>query len=130
MSAYVERHRGARGNVFEAPQAVSAEQFGAPISPEQVPRRAAAEGFLLLFVGRLEREKGVEVLLDAWRRAGLGEGATLALAGEGPLHPAGPGIRALGPVDRARLPALYAAADALVLPCIRPQLSWSRGGWS
>ena len=33
-------------------------------------RAGAAEGqVLFLFVGRLEREKGVETLLEAWRRA-------------------------------------------------------------
>jgi glycosyltransferase involved in cell wall biosynthesis len=114
VSAYVERARGGRGNVFEAPQAVSAERFGAAVTPAQM-----GDGFVLLFVGRLEREKGVEVLLEAWRRAGLSERGTLAFAGAGPLQPTGPGVRVLGPVARANLPALYARADALVLPSIR-----------
>jgi glycosyltransferase involved in cell wall biosynthesis len=99
--------------VFEAPQAVSAEHFAAPVAPRQV-----GDGFVLLFVGRLEREKGIDVLLDAWRRADLA-GATLLFAGSGPLRPEGPGIRVLGHVERDQLPALYAAADALVLPSIR-----------
>jgi glycosyltransferase involved in cell wall biosynthesis len=124
VSAYVEHRRGPRGNVFEAPQAVSAQHFGAPVSAD---RRAAARAragagesdFMLLFVGRLEREKGVEVLLDAWNRAGLPAGAALALAGSGPIEPRGPGVRALGHVGRDDLPALYAAADALVLPSVR-----------
>ena len=75
----------------------------------------------MLFVGRLEREKGLEVLLEAWRLADLGDGAVLALAGEGPLRDRaeGPGVRALGYVPRAQLPALYAAADVLVLPSVR-----------
>jgi glycosyltransferase involved in cell wall biosynthesis len=114
VSAYVERHRGPRGNVFEAPQAVSATEFGAAVAPERL-----AERFVLLFAGRLEREKGVDVLLEAWRLADLGDGAALAFAGRGPIRPAGPGVRALGQVPRARLPALYAGADALVLPSIR-----------
>lgn len=111
VTRYVERYRNA-GNVFEAPQAVSAEQFGA----EQDPRPAG--GFQLLFVGRLETEKGVEVLIDAWRRAGLDQTASLTFAGSGSLRPEGPGIKLLGPVPRDDLPALYAAADALVLPSI------------
>ncbi len=123
VSTYVNARRGTKGAVFEAPQAVSAQHFGAPVSAEA---RAAARhrsgvgegGFLLLFVGRLEREKGVEVLVDAWRRANLPAGAALALAGAGPLRPAGDGVRLLGPVPRHDLPALYAAADALVLPSI------------
>jgi glycosyltransferase involved in cell wall biosynthesis len=60
-------------------------------------------------------EKGVRTLLDAWGRADL-ENAVLALAGSGPL---GAGATRLGQVPRDDLPALYAAADALVLPSIR-----------
>ena len=128
VSRYVTARRGGRGCVVEAPQAVDPERFAAPVS--DAARRgarkragAAEAGFLLLFVGRLEREKGVEVLLEAWRRAGLGAGAALALAGSGPLGPsvaraAGGGVRTLGPVAEEDLPALYAAADALVLPSI------------
>lgn len=127
VTRYVERRRGTRGNVFEAPQAVDAERFGAPVpEAERAEWRAALgadpDAFVALFAGRLVREKGVEVLLDAWRRAGI-DGAVLALAGEGPLRGAadgaGPSVVALGAVQRERLPALYAAADVLVLPSIR-----------
>jgi glycosyltransferase involved in cell wall biosynthesis len=114
VSAYVESRRGGRGNVFEAPQAVSAEQFGKAVEPADL-----GEGFVLAFVGRLEREKGVEVLLEAWRQAGLSDRATLVVAGSGPLRVDGPGVRVLGTVPRDDLPALYARADALVLPSIR-----------
>ena len=106
VSEYVGRYRR-RGNVFEAPQ--SAMQ----------PRAQASghDGFRLLFAGRLEREKGLAVLLDAWRRAGVdGE---LLVAGTGPMAAAGPNVRALGLVPREELPALYASADALVLPSVR-----------
>ncbi len=131
VSRYVEERRGRRGNVFEAPQAVSLEEFSQEISPEL--RRHARmhtgappdDGFLALFVGRLVPEKGVRVLLDAWRRAGLGEGSLLALAGEGPLRAeverAGPDVQALGFVPRDHLPALYAAADVLVLPSVQSE---------
>jgi glycosyltransferase involved in cell wall biosynthesis len=113
VSAYVKETRDS-GNVFEAPQAVSAQHFGAPVKP--APRQA---DFMLLFVGRLVREKGVRILLDAWREADLGKDAILAFAGEGPIKPAGRGVRTLGRVEGQALPALYAAADALVLPSIR-----------
>jgi glycosyltransferase involved in cell wall biosynthesis len=126
VSDYVAARRGTRERLFEAPQAVSADLFGQQISPElraHARRHAGGgDGFFLLFVGRLEREKGVEVLLDAWRRAGLGEDATLALAGTGPLvqsaEDAGPDVHALGFVPYDHLPSLYAAADALVLPSV------------
>ncbi len=131
VSAYVSERRGSSHNVFEAPQAVSAEEFGKQI-PDDLRRHArmhagapADGGFLALFVGRLEKEKGVRVLLEAWRRADLGEGAVLALAGEGPLRTdvanAPADVQALGFVPRDHLPALYAAADVLVLPSIRTE---------
>jgi glycosyltransferase involved in cell wall biosynthesis len=114
VSRYVERYRGSRGNVFEAPQAVSAAVFGAAVEP-----RTQTDGFELLFVGRLEKEKGLDVLLEAWRLASLGGNAKLVLAGAGPIEPRGTGIEALGPVPRDQLPPVYAGADALVLPSIR-----------
>ena len=127
VNAHVARHR-TRGNVFEAPQAVEVDSFAAPV-PERERAEARAlvgaseDGLLALFVGRLEREKGVHVLLDAWARARLGESAVLALAGDGRLRRLvegrAPGIRALGQVPRSKLPALYAAADLLVLASVR-----------
>ncbi len=48
------------------------------------PARFIAEpGHDVLFVGRLSKEKGVEQLLDAWKRTDRGE-AKLLLAGDGP----------------------------------------------
>jgi glycosyltransferase involved in cell wall biosynthesis len=114
VSRYVQRFRGTRGNVFEAPQAVSAAEFGAQIEP-----RRLTGGFELLFAGRLEREKGVEVLVEAWRLASFDDDAALVLAGEGPVNARGRRVHALGRVPREELPALYAGADALVLPSIR-----------
>jgi glycosyltransferase involved in cell wall biosynthesis len=123
VTRYVRRHR--TGPIFEAPQAVSAKLFPGQVErPELDAARArlgAREGdFVLLFVGRLVREKGIEVLLDAWRRAGVERGV-LALAGDGPLRAkaGAAGARTLGQVARAELPALYAAADGAALPSVR-----------
>jgi glycosyltransferase involved in cell wall biosynthesis len=125
VSEYVRSYRKHDG-VFEAPQAVDARLFGRRVPPwEGAAARelvgARGDAPVVLFVGRLEREKGLEVLLDAWGQAALPAGAVLALAGEGPLRPRaqGPGVRALGYVPRVQLPALYAVADVLVLPSIR-----------
>ncbi len=120
VTRYVEGFRS-RGAVFEAPQAVDAAHFGRPVPAGEVVaarQRAGAspDQTLALFVGRLVHEKGIEVLSDAWARAELGDAAVLAAAGEGQMHL--PGTK-LGRVARTELPALYAAADLLVLPSIR-----------
>jgi glycosyltransferase involved in cell wall biosynthesis len=126
VSAYVARHRRA-GNAFEAPQAVDVELFSRPVAPATRPAVRSGlgmhveDGLLVLFVGRLVQEKGVEVLLDAWAHAGL-DGAVLALAGDGPLRSiassGSSSVRLLGHVPRSELVPLYAAADVLVLPSI------------
>ena len=120
VTRYVAQHRE-RGNVFEAPQAVSADVFGRPVpEPERAAARlragASEDGFLALFVGRLVREKGLDVLADAWRQATVPDGSALAVVGAGPLEPAAGNL--LGHLPRSGLPALYAAADALVLPSV------------
>ena len=75
------------------------------------------DGVCILYVGRLAKEKGVDVLL----RAADGLDATVVVAGAGPeedalraIAPAG--TRFLGNVERDELPAWYATADVLVLP--------------
>ena len=122
VSAYVRRHR-TRGDVFEAPQAVSTEVFAREVSEtERAAARlragASSDGILALFAGRLVPEKGIEVLAEAWGRAEMPEGSSLAFAGDGPLRPHAAGSAFLGHVPRAGLPALYAAADVLVLPSL------------
>ncbi len=126
VSRYVERYRGSDGGVVIAPQAVDVDHFGAPVAEAErdaARKRTVGDAELLvLYVGRLVGEKGIETLIEAWRRADLGAGARLALAGEGPLeqHIADslPEASLLGQVGPDALPALYAAADVLVLPSI------------
>jgi glycosyltransferase involved in cell wall biosynthesis len=122
VTRYVERFRDS-GNIFEAPQAVDPAVFARPVSDAE---RAAARdgmgasngGFLALFVGRLVPEKGIDVLLQAWRQASLPAGSSLAFAGAGPLTPSGPNVRVLGRIARNDLPPVYSAADVLVLPSV------------
>jgi glycosyltransferase involved in cell wall biosynthesis len=70
-------------------------------------------GRYVLYVGALEPRKGLDVLADAWARAAL-DGVELLVAGEG-REPV-PGARLLGHVSDAELHALYAGAQAVVLP--------------
>lgn len=67
---YVARYRGHDDDVVIAPQSVEAELFGRPVAAEEVAAwRAEAglpDGPLVLYVGRLVEEKGIEELLQAW----------------------------------------------------------------
>lgn len=114
VSAYV-RSKGARGPVIEAPQAVD----GAFWSAVGVPDRRAP--FQILFAGRLEREKGLAVLLQAWCASGLSapEGA-LVLCGDGPIRAraAAAGALTLGRRDAAELRNSYAGSDVVVVPSV------------
>ena len=120
VTNYVERLRSS-GNIFEAPQAADPDHFGRQVPEDEVSaarERAGArpDQALVLFVGRLVPEKGVATLERAWECAEIGDTAVLAAAGAGQLRL--PGTH-LGAVPRDELPALYAAADVLVLPSIR-----------
>ena len=64
VSDYVRR-QGARSPVFEAPQAADTEFWSAAATE---PRRQNA--YQVLFVGRMDGEKGIGVLLQAWRASG------------------------------------------------------------
>jgi glycosyltransferase involved in cell wall biosynthesis len=90
----------------------------APVVDGVVPRPRDEDGLLLAFAGRLGPQKALEVALAAVERV---EGATLLVAGEGDLRAqleaeAGPHTRFLGPLVRADVLALFAGADATVLP--------------
>ena len=102
VSAYVQS-KHPKGPVTVAPQAVDGEFWGAPATPD---RRG---DFQVLFVGRLELEKGVETLVEA-------TDDTLLLAGEGPLLPR-KGI-ALGRQTPEQLRNLYAGSDVVVVPSL------------
>ena len=123
VSRYVAQRRGSDRNVFVAPQAVEADSSVAtstrPSAPLARLGRHPPGARLVLYVGRLVPEKGVETLLDAWEAARR-DGEVLCLAGEGPLRgrASGPHVVYPGHVDRAALPAAYAAADAVVVPSL------------
>jgi glycosyltransferase involved in cell wall biosynthesis len=116
VTAYVRR-AGAHGPVVEAPQSVDDAFWSATA---EAPARHAP--FQALFAGRLEAEKGLPVLLEAWRLSGLGAPeAALALVGDGPLRGhAGttPATVVAGPRGPAEVRNFYAGSDVVVLPSV------------
>ncbi len=80
-------------------------------------------GGYAVFVGRLSREKGIGVLLDAWRR--LRVIVPLLIVGDGPLAPAVaeasarmPAIRWLGRRSHSDVQRLVGDASALIFPSL------------
>jgi len=76
----------------------------------------------VLFVGRLERQKGVDVLYSVMstlgsRASAIVVGAPVASAGLGDCHPPG-NVAVIGWRSRTDIEALYARADVLVLPSL------------
>jgi glycosyltransferase involved in cell wall biosynthesis len=115
VSAYV-RSKGARGPVFEAPQSVDDAFWSAPAEPCRLAP------FQVMFAGRQAGEKGVAVLLQAWRDAGLPQqSAALVLAGGGPSRArvaAAGGVHEIGHQTPEALRNFYAGSDVLVVPSV------------
>jgi len=92
-------------------------------APGRLPprrRKPVGEPVRYLFVGRLIERKGIDVLLDAFRKV---DGGELWIAGDGPLlHLVETAalddarVRLLGHIDGVELERLYRRADVLVLP--------------
>lgn len=109
--------------VFVAPNAVDNAFFTARGLADRTGRNGSAR---FLFAGRLDRLKGVDVLLEAWRRLPAGTGL-LVLAGDGPLRSRIAGevaaekldnVVLLGNLDREGLAHEYARADVFVFPSL------------
>ncbi len=80
------------------------------------------DDLLVTYVGRLAREKNLDLLLDAWQALGARRGtAQLALVGRGPLAAAIerrniPGVHVLGLLEGDALSVAYASADIFAFP--------------
>ena len=116
VSRYV-RAKGARGPVFEAPQAVDGAFWS---ESGNAPNRHAP--YQVMFAGRLDGEKGIAVLFKAWRASGLqAPAAALVLVGGGrfraPSSTTGAAV-VNGPVAPAEVRNFYAGSDVVVLPSV------------
>ncbi|MGC9667103.1 glycosyltransferase family 4 protein [Planosporangium sp. 12N6] len=96
------------------------------VKPNAIPDPgppAGAPGHGFLFASRLSSEKGLGLLLDAWRSHGEGELGTLRIVSDGPLRPLAEEVAAsradvtyLGPLDHAATLAQVAAAACVIVP--------------
>jgi glycosyltransferase involved in cell wall biosynthesis len=106
-----------------APNAVDTRLFGALPSRDRARAELGVSGVCLLCVGRLDREKGVDLAIRAL--ALLPPEVTLTVIGAGPEREelerlagreAYGRVRFAGFLPQARVAEWYAAADAVVLP--------------
>ncbi|MBV9233572.1 MAG: glycosyltransferase [Candidatus Eremiobacteraeota bacterium] len=121
------RELGVTVRLEVVPSGIDVEFFGSGRRDAALRRRLGVRDGerLLLYVGRLAKEKNVELLVASLARA-ADPSLHLVLAGEGPdrhgIEQLGqnlglqPRLHFLGAVPRAKLPALYASADAFVMP--------------
>jgi glycosyltransferase involved in cell wall biosynthesis len=110
--------------------------FGDSKQRTRAIRPALLQSWHLLFVGRMDRLKGGEVLLDALPaiRAGTDRNLELILVGDGPdrkmwqakaerVQAATPGTRIefTGWLEKSQVAKAYAGADLLVVPSLWPE---------
>jgi len=101
------------------------------VKPNSVadPGITTAAGTGWLFVGRLEAEKGVQLLLDAWRLLPHDPVRTLTIAGDGPLRPMVaeaarllPTVSYVGQQTQAELAELFRSSAGTIVPS-----TWAEG---
>lgn len=118
--AYLEHYGAPASRLFFSPHCVDNDAFRAASQ-----RIGETAGRRVLFAGRLvPYKRPLDVVAAAARLAAAGRPIELTIAGAGELEgdlrtaaqAAGLGVTFLGFVNQSRLPEVYAAADALVLP--------------
>jgi glycosyltransferase involved in cell wall biosynthesis len=113
-----------RGRLRDLPRGVDAELFSPDKrQPEFFARWGLRSGPVLLYVGRLSREKNLEALFHGFRELrDRGVAANLAVVGDGPERRAlelrwnAPDIAFTGYLSGEGLASAYASADLFVFP--------------
>jgi glycosyltransferase involved in cell wall biosynthesis len=95
------------------------------VDPGRFRTRFELPGEYLLYLGRVERGKGIPLLLDGYRRlrAALPDAPTLVLAGEASMDVRMEGVRMLGRVSDEEKWDGLAGAQAVVVPSPKESLS-------
>ncbi|NND74102.1 MAG: glycosyltransferase family 4 protein [Ilumatobacter sp.] len=80
-----------------------------------------------MFAGRLTSDKGVNLMVDAWRASNVWRGSTLRIAGSGELRPsldaldAELNVEPLGLVEHGALMEMIRTAAVMVVPSVWPE---------
>jgi len=107
--------------VFVKPYGVDPKKFRPDAEPKYRRRfLSGGGGAVILFIGRIVEEKGVPVLLDAYKN--LKSKARLVLCGSGPVKTPNDVIR-IDTLPYHEVPFLHASADVLCLPSV-PHKKW------
>lgn len=121
------RTLGVTTRIAVVPSGIDVAYFSSGNRSTEVRETLGAPGKqrLLLYVGRLAREKSIDILLHAVA-ASRDDALRLAIAGDGPAREEleqltaslkiEPLVRFLGEIPRETLPDLYASCDAFVFP--------------
>jgi len=127
---YLEHYGAPADRLFFSPHCVDNDAFFAASEAARAGAGGARAGGpqrRVLFVGRLVEDKRPMDLMDAAARlAARGNPVSLTFAGAGALQrrlaaaaqAGGVDVRFLGFVNQSKLPAVYAAADVIVLPSV------------
>ena len=96
-----------------------------PAAGERFRSRFGIEGPFLLYVGRVERGKGIPELLDVYARFRRGRAGApeLVLAGESSMAVNGEGVSVLGRIEEQEKWDGLSAATAVVVPSAKESLS-------
>jgi glycosyltransferase involved in cell wall biosynthesis len=124
-SSFYEHHLNARGvsNTGIWSRGVDPDRFH-PMHRREEYRRNLGVGPqdpLVTYVGRIAREKDLNLLVQAWRQLAPGASARLVLVGRGPLENelrrmGVPGVILAGMKHGVELSAAYASSDVFVFP--------------
>jgi glycosyltransferase involved in cell wall biosynthesis len=129
-AAYVGRYGARPDGICMFPEPVDVRHFatGALVARQDrdLRQRLGLDGCVFLYVGRLWSGKGIDYLLDAYRKLQAeGVPSSLVLAGDGQDEPLYrerarvlPGVVFTGFVQKPDLPQWYGVADVLVFPTL------------
>jgi len=128
MLDHIQHQLGAvNAKIRVIPNGVEVSRFKRDGPPHLIPTGVSENRKVILYVGRIVREKGIFTLLDAFEKLRKqGKDVSLVLVGEGPLkedlakevlrRKLNDRVKLAGFVDEKKLVSLYNSSDAFVLP--------------